>query len=100
MRIIDFRTDEDIIDPDLDLGQLVESTCIKKDATPIDDIAKFAWEDDDYEPCMLYILKEDLPDPRDAPSPINEVENALCEMYEENLMLKEDLALIKEKIGV
>lgn len=100
MRIIGFRTDEDIIDPDLDLGHLVESTCIKKDATPIDDITKFAWDDDDYEPCMLYILKEDLPDLGETPSPINEVEDALCELYEENLLLKDDIEMIKEKIGV
>ena len=99
MRIIDFQSNEDVADPDLNVGRLVESTCIKKDATPIDDVTKFAWDDDDYEPCMLYILEKDLPDLGNAPSPINEVENALCEMYEENLILKDDLALIKERIG-
>ncbi|WP_300899409.1 hypothetical protein [Turicimonas muris] len=100
MRIIDFRSNKDLVDPDLNAGHLIKSTCIKKDAVPIDDVTKFAWDDDDYEPCFLYILKEDLPDLGDAPSPINEAENALCELYEENLFLKAELDMIKEKIGV
>lgn len=41
--------------PDLTLGYVTEQVVIRDDAEPIDDIEKFAWDDDDYETRQVYI---------------------------------------------
>lgn len=56
MRIINQNL-ETIIEYDLNKGILIPYTTIKEDATPIDNIEKFAWYDDDYEEVMIYIPK-------------------------------------------
>jgi hypothetical protein len=45
---------------DLEKGFLVPFTAIKEDATPIDDITKFAWVDEDYEDAMMYVLNQEV----------------------------------------
>lgn len=60
MKILD-ENDNVITNPDLIKGYLQEETIIKPDATPIDNVEKFAYYDDDYETIQRYILytKED-----------------------------------------
>lgn len=45
-----------IENPNLEIGYLQEEVTIKPDATPIDDVEKFAWDDDDYLTIQRYIL--------------------------------------------
>lgn len=47
---------------DLTKGTLVSFQTIKEDATPIDNITKFAWDDNDYEEAQMYVpfLEEDM----------------------------------------
>ena len=44
---------------DLSLGYLTKGTVIKEGAAPIDDVTKFAWDDDDYEQVPYYHLYSD-----------------------------------------
>lgn len=44
-----------IENPDLTLGYVTEQVVIRDDAEPIDDIEKFAWDDDNYETRQVYI---------------------------------------------
>lgn len=46
--------DQVITDPDLTAGELREEIRIKPDATPVDNVKKFAWYDDDYETILRY----------------------------------------------
>lgn len=60
MRIVNeyFKTiDESEVD--LTKGQLVKSIGIREDATPVDDITKFAWYDEDYEEVQMYVLNKE-----------------------------------------
>lgn len=47
---------------DLEKGVLVPFRTIKEDATPIDNVTKFAWDDSDYEEAQMYMLfsEEDM----------------------------------------
>ena len=47
---------EEIAEYDLTKGSLTETVRIRPDAAPIDNETKFTWEDDDYEPVMIYTL--------------------------------------------
>lgn len=40
---------------DLTKGRLITRKLLRKDAKPIDNITKFAWEEDDYEEVRMYI---------------------------------------------
>ena len=57
MRYID-ENFNDINESNIDLskGYLIPAKIIKKEATPIDNISKFAWYDDDYEDAEMYCL--------------------------------------------
>ena len=44
---------------DLTKGFLTTATVVKEDAEPIDDITKFAWNDDDYEKVQMYVLNKE-----------------------------------------
>ena len=44
---------------DLTKGFLTTATVVKEDAEPIDDITKFAWDDDDYEKVQMYVLNKE-----------------------------------------
>lgn len=59
MKIYD-ENDVEITNPDLSKGRLVEEIVIKKNATPIDNVTKFAWDDDDYERITRYIVYTEL----------------------------------------
>ena len=48
-------------DLDLERGRLIPTNRIKPDAKPIDNVTKFAYEDDDYEDVLQY----DFPDEAD-----------------------------------
>lgn len=55
MRILDENGNE-VFDPDLSVGELRVETTIKEGSTPIDNVGKFAWDDDDYEEVLRYIV--------------------------------------------
>lgn len=81
MRIID-RSGNTLNEYDLELGYLSPSMVIREGAKPIDDIEKFAWDDDDYEEVMIYELfpKEDTT----APLTYNEKMRLFIESIEED----------------
>lgn len=56
MRILNEK-DEEIqeSDCDLTLGALIPSQALKTDVAPIDNVTKFAWDDDDFEDVLLYM---------------------------------------------
>lgn len=54
MRIIDVDGN-DVINPDLNAGYLVEWKTVRKNAAPIDNITKFVYAETDYELVQLYI---------------------------------------------
>lgn len=60
-----FETIDDSL-VDLSKGYLTKAIAIREDATPIDDVTKFAWDDDDYEDVMMYCLYKE--DDSDIPS--------------------------------
>lgn len=57
MRVLDENTFKELKNYDLSSGYLIKSEIIKKDAAPIDNKTKFAWDDDDYEEVMLYVYE-------------------------------------------
>lgn len=62
MKIFDIDGNE-LQESDLNLerGHLNRTTRIKADAKPIDNVKKFAWDDDDYEEILEYVeLPEEL----------------------------------------
>ena len=63
MRVVN-KIYETITEYDLTKGQLVAGQAIREDATPIDDVNKFAWYDEDYEEVMMYV-----PDPEEEQAP-------------------------------
>lgn len=46
-------------DLDLERGRLIPTNRIKPDAKPVDDITKFAYEDDDYEDILQYEVPDE-----------------------------------------
>lgn len=46
---------EIVENPDLSLGYVTEQTVVREDAAPIDNVTKFAWDDDDYETRNVYV---------------------------------------------
>ena len=57
MRIVNENYESiDESEVDLTKGKLVRVVIVREDATPIDNITKFAWHDDDYEEVQMYIL--------------------------------------------
>lgn len=56
MRVIN-QNHETITEYDLTAGRLVPTTVIRADATPIDNVTKFAWADEDYEEVQMYVPK-------------------------------------------
>lgn len=58
---------------DLSKGHLVPTTIIREDAKPIDDIIKFAWDDDDYEEVQMYVLNKETEYSEPQPSKSDEL---------------------------
>jgi hypothetical protein len=57
-----------IEDVDLEKGFLNSAFVIREDAEPIDDVTKFAWDDDDYEEVQMYCLYSNYPEPTPTPN--------------------------------
>jgi len=55
----------------------VPFAAVKEDAVPIDNVTKFAWDDEDYEDAMMYVLNPETPEPTQAER-IAELEEALA----------------------
>ena len=54
MRVVD-TNHKTITEYDLTKGRLEPFFSIREDATPIDNVTKFAWGDDDWEEVLMYI---------------------------------------------
>jgi hypothetical protein len=54
MKIIDINGNI-ITDYDLSKGKLIKRSIIRKDAPPIDNITKFAWNAEDFEEVQMYV---------------------------------------------
>lgn len=54
MRVIN-QQGETIKNYDLTAGMLVPATVVRNGATPIDNVTKFAWANEDYEEVKMYI---------------------------------------------
>lgn len=99
--IIYNEQDKIVVNPDLSLGYLYSGQRIKSTATPIDDINKFAWDDDDYENVIYYhaYTSEELEEKRIQEEEADKVaareeflahaaevqqqqDEAICELYE------------------
>lgn len=77
MRVVNQNL-ETITRYDMDAGTLVQTRAVKEDAPPIDNVKKYAWNDEDYEDVLVYIP---TPEPSEEPSPeqrIAELEEALA----------------------
>jgi len=46
---------ETITEYDLTHGSLIAAKAVRENATPIDNVTKFAWAEDDYEDVLMYI---------------------------------------------
>ena len=59
---------EEITEYDAAKGSLTETVRIRPDAQPIDNITKFAYTDEDYEPVMIFApyAAEEAPSPEDT----------------------------------
>lgn len=81
-------------------GYYKKTIRIKQNVTPIDNITKFAYADDDYEEVEEWVdyTDEELTEMSEqekcelflteAPATIAEQDDAICALYEENLALK------------
>ena len=59
---------------DLTKGELVPQYRVKDNATPIDNISKFAWDPEDFEECLMYLP---LREKNIAPTEIDKLEARL-----------------------
>ena len=48
-----------ITEYDLNKGYFVPAAAVKEDATPIDNVTKFAWADADYEEVQMYVPNQE-----------------------------------------
>lgn len=54
MRVVN-QSLETITQYDLTAGRLIPAMAIQENPAPIDNVTKFAWADDDWEPVQMYI---------------------------------------------
>lgn len=78
-------------------GYYTSEVRIKKDAMPIDNITKFAWNDDDYETVEVFVeyTEEEMAEMarREAASTdtiIADLDDAVCYLYEQMLEVNND----------
>lgn len=71
MRIVN-QNFETITEYDLSSGRLETVMAVKVDASPIDNVNKFAWADEDWEDVQMYI-----------PNPIKSTEDRMAELKRE-----------------
>jgi hypothetical protein len=74
MRIVN-QALKTITEYDLNKGYLVPATAIKEDATPIDNVTKFAWADDEYEEVQMYVPNQEV---TEAPTQLDRIEAQLA----------------------
>jgi hypothetical protein len=74
MRIVN-QALKTIAEYDLNKGYLVPATAIKEDATPIDNVTKFAWADDEYEEVQMYVPNQEV---TEAPTQLDRIEAQLA----------------------
>ena len=60
---------ETITEFDLNTGKLISATVVRSDATPIDNVTKFAWAAEDYENVQMYI-----------PDPVKTIQQQIAEL--------------------
>ena len=77
MRILD-ENDNEIRESDIDLekGKMFQTAIIKPGAKPVDDVTKFAYDDDDYEMVIRYIR---IPDKEIISGKITELKKNLMD---------------------
>lgn len=106
-----YDDNNDIIEnPDLTKGMVLKEQRIKPNATPIDNVHKFAWYDDDYEEIFRYheytpeelqtLAEQEAANTKakareafldSAPGIQEEIDAAICELYEQNLAMQEEM---------
>lgn len=99
MRLLDENYEEiSESDVDLSLGRIDEAMIIKENATPIDNITKFAWYKEDYETVKIYhkFTKQELE--RFESSKIPSVNERITALEQENAMLLECILEMSEII--
>lgn len=86
-------------------GYYTSEVRIKNDAIPIDNITKFAWNDDDYETVEVFVeyTEEEMAEMarHEATSTdtiIADLDDAVCALYEENLALKNTSADLDDAV--
>ena len=79
MRILDENRQE-ITEYNLTRGCLTPSTIIRPEATPIDNISKFAWADEDYEDVMIYTPYDWAREGREDSAQTPSVEETMLEL--------------------
>lgn len=86
MRIVNIKHETiDESEVDLTKGSLTKTIIICEDATPIDNVTKFAWDDDDYEEVQMYILND--PDWENYVSPQDDTDSMIIDLeYRVTLM--------------
>lgn len=78
---------------------------IKEDAKPIDNVTKFAWNDDDYETVEVFVEYTDEEmteiarrEEASTDTIIADLDDAVCALYEENLALKNTSADLDDAV--
>lgn len=77
MRIVNEKL-ETIVEYDTSKGELIPVTVVRENATPIDNVTKFAWADNDYEDALMYVPKPETPEKPTQEERIAELEEALA----------------------
>ena len=72
MKVIDIKGNI-ITNYDLLKGKLIKRSIIRKDASPIDNITKFAWDVEDFEEVQMYVPNRE----KSAKEQINELKKQL-----------------------
>ena len=65
-------------DIDSEKGKLISFLAIREGAVPIDNVTKFAWDDEDYEEALMYVPSADTPEETTAQQRIADLEEALA----------------------
>ena len=84
-------------DIDLKNGYVVEETIIRQDASPIDDVTKFAYADEDYETILRYIV---IPEEQKISTSIAELKQRLSDTDYVVIKIAEGAATVDEYADV
>lgn len=94
MRIVDENRNE-ITEAYIDLskGKVIQTIIVRPDAKPVDDVTKFAYEDEDYETVIQYIR---IPDAELIESQIADFKRKLADTDYNILKIVEGVATVKD----